>query len=89
MEAAEYIDKIIAGCNDMKIYGNAIELACIIFPAIGRYDDALRLVADLPDTSKDEMLTALYSGDKLIEHTKISFASQSVQWQTRPSGLHH
>lgn len=70
MEAAEYIDKIIAGCNDMKIYGNAIELACIIFPAIGRYDDALRLVADLPDASKDEMLTALYSGDKLIEHIK-------------------
>lgn len=85
-EAADYIDKIISGCNDMKIQGNAIELACNIFPAIGRYDDALRLISNIPDISKDEILTTLYSGSKLIEHTKdiicksISAAADSTIW---------
>ncbi len=85
-EAADYIDKIIAGCNDMKIQGKAIELACTIFPAVGRYDDALHLIAALPDASKDEMLTALYSGNKLIEHIKgiicnsVSAAADQTIW---------
>jgi len=69
-EAADYIDKIIAGCNDMKIYGETVELACNIFPSIGRYDEAIRLVEKIPDASKDDILAVLYSGDKVIEHTK-------------------
>lgn len=85
-EAADYIDKIIAGCNDMKILGKAIELACTIYPVVGRYDDALHLIADLPEVSKDEMLTALYRGDKLIEHFKdiicksVSAAADQIIW---------
>jgi len=85
-EAADYIDKIIAGCNDMKIQGKAIELACPIFPVVGRYDDALHLIAALPDASKDEMLTALYSGNELIEHIKniicksVSTAADQTIW---------
>ncbi len=85
-EAAGYIDKIIGGCNDIKIQGEAIELACNIFPVIGRYDDAVHLVANIPDTSKDEMLTRLYSGNKLIEHIKnaicksVSVAADHTIW---------
>ena len=85
-EAADYIDKIIAGCNDMKIQGQAIELACTILPVVGRYNDALRLISNIPDISKDEMLTSLYSGSKLIEHTKdiicksVSAAADQTIW---------
>lgn len=69
-EAADYIDKIIGGCNDIKIQSEAIELACNIFPVIGRYDEAIRLVENISDTSKNDILAVLYSGDKLIDHTK-------------------
>ncbi len=69
-EACEYIDKIIAGCNDINIRVEAVELACNIFPTVGRYDDAVKLISDIPSVSKDEMLLALYSGQKLIELTK-------------------
>lgn len=86
MEAADYIDKIIFGCTDTKIQGKALEIACSIFPVIGRYDDAIKLIANIPDTSKDEMLTTLYSGDKLIEHMKniicksVSTAADQTIW---------
>lgn len=85
-EAARYIDRIIIGCDDIKIKGTAIELACSIFPAINRYDDALKLIDTIPDTSKDEILTALYSGDKLIEHVRnmicksVSTAADQTIW---------
>lgn len=85
-EAASYIDKIMAGCNDTKIKFDTIELACSIFPALGRYDDAVRLISDMSDTSKDEMLMALYSGNELIEHIKnvicksVSTAADQTIW---------
>ncbi len=85
-EAATVIDRILAGCHDMKIQGTAIELACSIYPVIGRYDDALRLISDIPDISKDEMLTALYTGEKRIAHIKdiicksVSAAADQTIW---------
>ena len=85
-EAAAVIDKILAGCQDLKIQGSAIELACSIYPAIGRYDDALRLISDIPDISKDEMLATLYTGDKRLAHIKeiicksVSTAADQTIW---------
>lgn len=85
-EAAGYIDKIIEKCTDMQIQCETVELACSILPVIGRYDDAVALVSAFPDTSKDEILTALYSGNKLIEHIKqivcksVSTAADQTLW---------
>ncbi|MBQ3099603.1 MAG: helix-turn-helix transcriptional regulator [Clostridia bacterium] len=86
IEAAGYIDKIIEKCTDMQIQCESVELACIIFPTIGRYDDAVGLVSAFPDTSKDEILTALYSGNKLTRHIKkvicksVSTAADQTLW---------
>ena len=85
-EAASYIDKIMDKCTDMQIRGETIELACSIYPVIGRYEDAVRLVSGMSNTSKDEMLTALYSGNELIEHIKnvicksVSTAADQTIW---------
>lgn len=76
-EASELIDKILSGCNDIKICGNVTELACSIFPIVGRKDDAVDLINKIPDISKDELLMSLYSGDKLVEHIK-DFICKSV-----------
>ena len=76
-EASELIDKILSGCNDIKICGNVTELACSIFPAIGRKNDAIALINNILDISKDELLMSLYSGDKLVEHIK-DFICKSV-----------
>ena len=86
IEAGVMIDKILSDCHDMKIQGTAMELACSIYPEIGRYDDALRLISDIPDISKDEMLTALYTGEKRIAHIKdiicksVSAAADQTIW---------
>lgn len=86
LEAAQYIDKIISDCRDMEIYSKGIQLACNIFPYIDRKDDAIQLLAVIPDVSKDEMLGTLYQGDKLIAHIKtvicksISTAADQTMW---------
>lgn len=85
-EAANHIDHIISYCNDMKIKSTAIELACGIFPVIGRYEDASRLADLIPDTTRDEIYTALYRGKEKTDHVKnvicksVSTAADQTIW---------
>ncbi len=85
-EAAGYIDTIIRECNDIKIRNQVLELACGIFPVIGRKEDAVTLISDVPDISKDEILSMLYNGEKLIEHISniicksVSTAADQTVW---------
>ncbi len=69
-EAAAYIDSIISSCMDMDTRAKAIELACSVFPKVGRYDEAVSLADTFPTVTKDELYLNLYSGEKLHDHLK-------------------
>ncbi len=85
-EAAAYIDSIISSCMDMDIRAKAIELACSVFPKVGRYDEAVTLADTFPTVTKDELYLSLYSGEKLYDHLRkmicksIPAGADQINW---------
>ena len=62
------IDKILAGCTDDAIRRGAIETACLLYPRIGRYDDAVKLAESMHDGfTRREILCQIYTGTKQYE----------------------
>lgn len=69
-EIAALYDKIIAGCTDNDIRTDAIAGACLIFPDIGRYDDAVKLAESMSVYTKQELLEFVYTGTKKVEQLR-------------------
>lgn len=70
LEVAAYLDKIIAGCTENYIRGEAVALACRLFPRIGRYDDAINLAKSMPEYTGRELLECIYMGTKKYEQLR-------------------
>lgn len=62
-EICGYLDRIFADCTDAAVRNDAVTLACIVYPKVGRRDEAVALAKSVgsPKTTP-ELLAVVYSG---------------------------
>ena len=73
-EISSLCRKVIDGCTDSEMKMDAIELACFNYLKLDRREEAESLANSLPiyQHARNELLTQIYTGNKLIDQYKIN-----------------
>ena len=73
-ELSSICQKILDGCTDNSIRTEILSIVCSIYLKTGKREEAIKLAQSMPiyQQSSNELLTRIYTGDKLIEQLKIN-----------------
>lgn len=76
-EICTYIDRILADCTETPIRNSAITTACIVYPKVGRMDEAIALANSmLGARSGLDLLSIIHTGQN-----KIDTIRSRIWWQ--------
>lgn len=76
-EICTYIDRILSDCTETPIRNSAITTACIVYPKVGRTDEAIALANSMFGARSGlELLSIIYTGQK-----KIDTIRSRIWWQ--------
>jgi len=73
-ELSSLCQVILDGCTDNDVINGLLPLICGVYKKTNRQEEAVKLAKSMPiyQTSSNELLTSIYTGDKLIEQLKIN-----------------